>query len=44
MKEVQRLLSENKELEGGVEALKRENLDFLEYMNSLMSAKMKLQA
>lgn len=33
MKEVQRLLSENKELEGGVEALKRENLDFLDYMN-----------
>ena len=33
MKEVRKLLSENKELEGGVEALKRENLDILDYMN-----------
>lgn len=39
MKEVQKLLQENNDLENGVEALKRENLDFLYYMNSIMLAK-----
>lgn len=39
MKEVQRLLGENADLENGVDSLKRENLDFLEYMNSILLTK-----
>jgi hypothetical protein len=32
MKEIQKLLLENNELQGGVNALKRENLDIMEKM------------
>eukprot|EP00347_Sterkiella_histriomuscorum_P019638 403340860 len=42
IKEVQRLFMETKELEHGVGALERENLDFLNYMNNIMMAKTKI--
>ena len=36
------MLNENKELEYGVDSLQRENLDFLDYMNSMLMAKQQI--